>query len=174
MKGHSLLEAMIILPTSLVVIYTLIYTIIEQRLNRQHICSIILSFIIIVLVSLSVSMKYAHSLGFECIANSMKISPEVKEICNRIGSDYSLLPKDILGQINEYDSGVSAVPFAEISKEGAALDETKANAVAHTAINEGCSTVVIKKAYDDQEVFTSLQYQRTAETEHYVIYQRSE
>ena len=57
------------------------------------------------------------------------------------------------------------------------IDEAEREAdkrVAQKAIDLGDATIVTKKSYDEPDVFESAQYKKTAETKHYVIYQRSE
>ena len=168
-RSVPLLEAMIAIPTAMATVYAFIH--LTKRLHitgRKRVGATVCLALLIVIAS-SIPIRYAYPLGFKMISNSMKIDPEVQEISEKIGSDYVLLPKNILGQVGEYDSHVNAVPFSEIT-----FEENKAQTVAQKAIELGAVSIVIKESYDDPEVFESLNYKKTAETKHYVIYQRSD
>ena len=164
-----LVKTMIAIPTAMATVYAFIH--LTKRLNitgRKRIGAGFCLALLVVVAS-SISIRYAYPLGFKLVSNSIKIDPETQEICQKVGSDYVLLPKYILGQIGEYESGVNAVPFSKID-----FDETNAKIVAQKAIDLGDATIVTKKSYDEPDVFESAQYKKTAETKHYVIYQRSE
>lgn len=162
-------EAMIAVPTAMATVYAYIHLTKRLHITGKKRISAVLCLSLLIAIASSIPIRYAYPLGFKLVSNSMKIDPEVQEICEKVGSDYVLLPKNILGQVGEFDSGVNAVPAADIT-----FEETKAQTVAQKATELDVASVVIKNSYDDPEIFESQYYKKTAETEHYVIYQRSD
>ena len=165
----SLDKGMIAMPTAMATAYAFIHLTHRLQITGKKRVGATVCLALLIVTASSIPIRYAYPLGFKLISNSMKIDPEVQEICEKVGSDYVFLPKNILGQVEEYDSNVNAVPSAEIT-----FDETNPEDVVQGALDFGNVTFVIKKSYDDPDVFESQQYKKTAETEHYVIYQRSE
>ena len=163
------IDTMIAIPTVLVVIYSFIH--LMNRLciiGRKRLIAFICLVIMIVTAN-SVFITYDHPLGIELTTNPKKISPEIQELCRLVGSSYVLVPDEIYGQIGEYDSGVKAghlngIPFEKYYAYGAA----KVAADAKTPL------YIIRKSYDIPYASETFGYKKTAETKHYVIYQRSE
>lgn len=167
--GASLINAMIAIPTALVTIYVFIH--LTKRLNiigkRWLGASVCLAILIVVASSLPI--RYAYPMGFNLISNKMKIDPEVLEICSIVGSDQVLLPKEVLGQTGEFDSQIHAIPLKKMD-----YDDSKAFDIGKMAVDSNVNLIVIRKTYDLPWYFDFLHYSKTAETEHYVIYQRSD
>lgn len=162
-------NTMICIPTALVTVYTFIHLITRFRMNRKGRAGVALCLVILIITSSSIYMTYDHPLGIELPRSPMKISHETQEICNLVSSQYVLLPEELYGQIGEFDSGIQAGSLKDVTK-----DSIYADRVAAAAYNAQAPLVVIRKSYDDREQFEYMEYERTAETKHYVIYQRLE
>ena len=125
---------------------------------------------VLILTSVSIPMRISYSPGFEFVSNPQKISPEVQELCKMLGSDPVLLPDEVLGQIGEFDNEVNPVHVSD-----PLYNETDMWEVTRQAIDAGNVPFVIRKAYinaKSQKAFRARHYQKTAETDHYVIYRR--
>ena len=123
---------------------------------------------ILIVISSSVFISYDHPLGIRLLSNSKKIDPEVEDICDLVDSDYAMLPDEIYGQIGEYDSNVKAGSLREVP-----YDRYYAYHVTVASLEAEAPLFVIRKSYDDPSSIEPY-YNKTAETKHYVIYQRSE
>ena len=166
---HSYISIMISVPTALIVIYTFLHLTEYMRLIGSKKRDAVICLTILLIICNSIPITYDHPLGFELVSNSLKISPEVQEICDLVGSKYVLLPKEIYGQVHEYDSNVKADMLDEMNN-----NYNYATYVAKTAELSQAVYYVIKKNYDDTTVSELYPFTKTAETKHYVIYQRSE
>ena len=166
---QPLINTMTAIPTAMVTVYSFIHLV--ERLNitgKKKVYSIICLAILIV-VSSSIYISYDHPLGIHLVSNTKKIEPEVLDICHKVGSDYVMLPEEIYGQIGEYNSKINAGSLHEI-----AHDKYYAVNVAKTSSETKSPLFVIRKSYDNAKIIEPYGYKKTAETKHYVIYQRSE
>lgn len=160
---------MIAIPIPLLTIYAFIDLSRHYHLKgRNRIAATICLFIIIV-VSSSIFITYDHPLGIRLVSNSMKIDSETQELCKEIGDTYALLPEEIYGQIGEFDSGVENAAINKVAQ-----DDLYSLNTAATAERMEIPLFVIKKSYEKPDHIAYYHYKKTAETEHYVIYQRSE
>ena len=161
------IDTMIAIPTALIAVCAFMHLIDTLHLVGKKKTGAVICFSLLIMTSSSVFMTYDHPLGIELISNSKKISPEVIEICDHLGSDYSLLPEEIYGQIHEYDSDVKAGILAGVTN-----DYDYAANVVKSATDAQATYFVIRKTYDDPIIAES-NYYKVAETDHYLIYQRS-
>ena len=158
---------MIMVPTVLITVYSFIHMLGYLSIHGKRKINAIICLSVLTFVSSSIYITYGHPLGFEVVSNSMKISPETKEICDVIHSDYALLPKEVYGQVGEYDSGVYADMLYDIPQDNYYTIE-----LVDAVYRNHVPYVVINKSYDDSFVFGEYFYTKTAETDHYVIYYR--
>ena len=163
----SLSETFITIPTALIVVYTFIYLTHDLNLKGKRCVGATICLLLLIAVSSSIPIRYAYRLGITPISNAMKIDSEVCQICEIIGDQKVLLPKEILGQVGEFDSKTNAIPMNSIT-----YNETLAATVAYTATKYDNAMVVINKVYENTRAFDSYNYKKIAETNHYVIYQR--
>ena len=161
------MNTMIAMPTALVTVYAFIHLANHLHLNEKKRISAVVCLSILILVSSSIPISY-HPLGIKLLSNPMKIDPEVQTIVKIVNSDYVMLPDEIYGQVGEYDSGVKADSLREVP-----YDRYYAYHVTVTALDAEAPLFVIRKSYDNPSAIEPY-YKKTAETKHYVIYQRSE
>ena len=161
-------EAFIVIPTALITVFTFIHLTNTLQIKGKRWVGATICLSILIIVSSSIPLRYAYPIGIKPIHNTMKIDPEVYQICEIVGSNKVLLPKEILGQIGEFDSNTQAIPMTNLTH-----DETNSMEVIKAAVAADYAIVVINKAYDSI-AFDWFLYIKIAETEHYVIYQRSE
>ena len=166
--AQPLINTMIALPTAMVTVYAFIHLTERLRIEGKKWIYSVICLAILIVASSSIFISYDHPLGFKLVSNSMKIDPEVQSICEQIGSDYTMLPEEIYGQVGEYDSGVHAGSLCEVPH-----DRYYAYHVTVASLDAEARLFVIRKSYDDPSAIEP-HYTKTAETEHYVIYQRSE
>ncbi len=167
MGTQPLINIMIAIPTAMMTVYAFIHMVERLKLNgKKWVCSVV-CLAILIIVSSSVFISYDHPLGFMPLSNSIKIDPEVQDICSQVGSDYAMLPEEIYGQIGEFDSGVHAGSLCEVPH-----DRYYAYHVTLASLDAEARLFVIRKSYDDPSAIEPYYY-KAAETKHYVIYQRS-
>lgn len=162
------INTMISIPTALVVIYAFIHLTAFFKLDGRQRISTVICLAILIVISSSVFISYDHPFGIKLLSNSKKIDPEVQNICDLVDSDYVMLPDEIYGQIGEYDSGVKAGSLREVP-----YDKYYAYHVTVASLEAEAPLFVIRKSYDDPSSIEPY-YKKTAETEHYVIYRRSD
>ena len=167
--GQPYIDTMITAPTAVVTIFSFMHIVERFRLTGKKYVGASVCLAILIVTSSSIYMTYGHPLGFEFVSNKMKINPEVQEIGKTVGSDSVLLPEEIYGQINEFDSGIQGKSLA-----GIAHDWDYTVHVASAAASSQSPYVVIKKTNNDPSVFEAVNYKEIADTDHYVIYQRLE
>ena len=163
------IDTMIMIPTAMITVYAFIH--LMRRLHvteKKRRIGAVICLSALIVISSSVFISYGHPLGFRLVSNPMKIDPETQEICEMVGSDYVLLPEEIYGQIGEFDSGVKAGSLHDIT-----YDRYHAYHATVAAIEAQADLFVIRKAYDNPSAISPY-YEKIAETDHYVIYQRSE
>lgn len=168
MKAQPYINTMIAIPTALVVIYAFIHLTSHFRFKGKQQMRAVICLAILIVISSSVFISYDHPLGIRLLSNSKKIDPEVEDICDLVDSDYAMLPDEIYGQIGEYDSNVKAGSLREVP-----YDRYYAYHVTVASLEAEAPLFVIRKSYDDPSSIEPY-YNKTAETKHYVIYQRSE
>ena len=161
------MNTMIALPTALVVCYSFIHLANRFDLNGKNRIIAVVCLSTLIMISGSIPLSI-HPLGIKLLSNPMKIDSEVYAIEKIVDSDFVMLPEEIYGQIGEYDSGINAS-----SLQGIPYDRYYAYHVTVTALDAKAPLFVIRKPYDNPSAIKPY-YKKTAETEHYVIYQRSE
>ena len=167
--NHPYAETMIALPSALIVAYAFIHLVKRLNIAGKKRIGIVFCLVVLMFINITIPISYGYPLSMEFITNPMKISPETKELCKKIGSSYVLLPEEIYGQIGEYDSDVNADSLYTISH-----DRYYAFNVCETAIKKDAPLFVIRKTDDYPGMMEAYHYLKIDETKHYLIYQRSE
>ena len=163
------IDTMIVIPTALITVYAFMHLIDRLNIHGRKTTGAIICLGALIIASRSVFMTYGHPLGVEAIHNLQKISPETQAICELVGSENVLLPEEIYGQIGEFDSDTNASCCRDIIH-----NQYYGANTAQTAASIQAMYFVIRKCYDDPVNIEYFQYKKTAETKHYMIYQRSE
>jgi len=167
-KTQPYINTMTAIPTVLIVVYTFMHLIQSLKITGRKKTYAILVFVGLVLVSSSVFITYDHPLGIKLISNSLKIDPEVQEICKKVGHEYVLLPEEIYGQIGEFNSGVNAGSLDQV-----AHDDLYSLHVAETAEANQAPLFVMRKAYEKPSMIAYYNYEKIDETKNYVVYRYS-
>ena len=167
--NHPYAETMIALPSALIVAYAFIHLVKRLNIAGKKRIGIVFCLAVLMFINITIPISYGYPLSMEFITNPMKISPETKELCKKIGASYVLLPEEIYGQIGEFDSNLNADSLYTVSH-----DRYYAFNVCETAIKKDAPLFVIRKTDDYPGMMEAYHYQKIDETKHYLIYQRSE
>ena len=136
-----------------------------ERIGRKERAMFLLFFILFLQFGFGVSVTDGQ---FVAPVNLQKNSKEVIEIAEQFSNDrewYVMAPKEIAGQLREYNSRIRVFydeSYQEMQKD---LDLLQKEASFY-----GCNAIILEKDYNNGELMSAGEYQKRAEIGQYYIY----